>query len=156
MCIGYLGYFVLGYYLSAEDFSKRFRYIIYAISIWGSVTAFVVNGCISVSQNTKKLVLSDLFDLNSALFASAVYVAFRYIPWKMDMYVTFVVRISRLTFGIYLIHPLCLSQLLKWCPFFDQLPAAFGIPLIAAIVFSFCAVIIWCLSRIPFVNKYLI
>lgn len=156
MCIGYLGYFVLGYYLSAEDFSKKYRYIIYAISIFGSVTAFVVNGWISVSNNTKKLVLSDLFALNSALIASAVYVAFRYIPWKIGRSVTFMTRLSKLTFGIYLIHPLCYNQLLERCPFFDQLPAAFGIPLISAIVFSFCAVIIWFLSKIPFVNKYLI
>lgn len=156
MCIGYLGYFVLGYYLSAEDFSKRFRYIIYAISILGSVTAFVMNGCISVSRNTTKLVLSDIYALNCALFAVAVYMAFRYIPWKTGRFTTFVTKLSRLTFGIYLIHPLCLNQLGEWCPFLDQLPAAFGIPLIAAIVFSICAVIVWFLSKIPFVNNFLI
>lgn len=156
MCIGYLGYFVLGYYLSAKDFSKRIRYIIYAVGILGIVTAFVLNGYISVSRNTNKLVLSDLFALNSALFAAAVYVAFRYIPWKRGRLTTFVAKLSGLTFGIYLIHPLCLSLLLEHCPFFVQLPTALGIPLIAAIVFTFCAVIVGCLSKIPFVNKYLI
>ena len=102
------------------------------------------------------MLLSDLFALNSALLAAAVYVAFRYVPWKEGRFTAFVTKLSRLTFGIYLIHPLCLSKLLEKSPFLLQMPAVLGILLTALIIFCLCAVIIWILSKIPIVNKYLI
>ena len=44
MCTGYLGYFVLGYYLSIEDFSKKSRHVIYALGSLGTAAACVING----------------------------------------------------------------------------------------------------------------
>lgn len=156
LCVGHLGYFVLGYYLSTENFNKRSRIIIYVLGISGITIASIINGYNAVTQNTTYLPLSDLFALNSALVASAVFIAIRYIPWKAGRFTSFMEKLSKLTFGIYLIHPVLLGRVWEHCSFLTKLPSILGVPVVAALVFFCGSVITWCISKIPVLNKYII
>lgn len=153
---GYMGYYVLGYYLSIEEFSKKKRLIIYAAGMIALAIAVIVGCCFSLSQNTVVLILNDIFTVNCFLFASAFFVAFRYIPWKTGKFARFVSKLSGLTFGIYLLHPLFMNLICENCGFLMKMPAMIYIPLIAALTFLCCAVIVWVISKIPIANKYLI
>lgn len=155
LCIGYVGYFVLGYYLSVEKISKKMRIVTYASGILGLLAAAGINGYFSVRQNASVLPLDDIFSLNGFLFASAVFVAFRHVPWKTSKYTKYVSKLSKLTFGIYLLHPIIMDFFFHKCPFLLKLPAIVWIPAIAAATFLLCTVIAWILSKIPIVNKYL-
>lgn len=156
LCVGHVGYFVLGHYLNTEDFGKRARRVIYALGILGLVTAVGIDASLSISQNTSVLFLDDIFSINIFLFAAAVFVAFRYIPWKAGRFSNFISGLSRLTFGIYLVHVLVMNQIFKSCAFLCELPAIIWIPAIAAITFLVSTAIIWIISRIPILNKYII
>lgn len=155
-CISYLGYYVLGYYLSVENISRKMRIIIYGLGVLGLMTAVVIHGYSSVRHNTATLRLNNLFSFNSFLFAAAVFVAFRYAPWKTAKHAKAISRLSNLTFGIYLIHPLYLKMVFNHFSFLLKAPAIVWIPAAALVTFLCSTVTIWVVSKIPIVNKYLI
>lgn len=156
LCISYVGYFVLGYYLSVEEFSRKMRIVIYSLGILGLMAAVGINGYLSVSENTATLLLDDIFTLNCFFFAAAVFVAFRYTPWKAEKYAKAIAALSKLTFGIYLIHPLFMDMFFKHCTFLLNLPAIIWIPAVSAVTFLSSMATIWVISKIPVANKYLI
>lgn len=156
LCIGYVGYFVLGYFLSVEEFGKKSRIVIYVLGILSLIAAVGIDGYLSVYQNTAVVMFSDLFSINSFLVVSAVFVALRYIPWKANKITKAVSKLSRLTFGIYLIHPLFMQMFFEHCPFLLKLPAIVWIPSIAIATFLCSTIVIWIISKIPIANKYLI
>lgn len=156
LCISNVGYFVLGYFLSAEDFNRKSRTVIYALAILSFIAAVGIDGYLSVRQNSVVMLFNDLFALNSFLIASAVFVAFRYIPWKTNKITKAASKLSRLTFGIYLIHPLFMYRIFDYCAFLLKLPAILWIPVIAAATFLCGAIFTWIISKIPVANKYLI
>lgn len=155
LCMGHVGYFVLGYYLSVEKISRKKRMIIYAAGILSLAAAVGIDGYLSARQNNAVLLFNELFALNSFLAATAMFVAFRYIPWKKNRFTKAVAKLSKLTFGIYLIHPFFLQILFEHCTFLLKLPAIVWIPTTAVAAFLCSTVVIWILSKIPIVNKYL-
>lgn len=156
LCTGHVGYFVLGYYLSTEEFSRNKRRAIYALGILGLAAAAGMDGYFSVRQNKPVLLFDELFSLNTFLLAAALFVAFRYISWKEEgLFAKCAARVSKLTFGIYLIHPLFMDLLFDHCPFLLHLPAIVWIPVIAIAAFAASLAAIWIVSKIPIVNKYL-
>lgn len=156
LCVGHVGYFVSGYYLSVEDFGRHSRRVIYILGISGIIIASIINGRTAVIQDTTSLPLSDIFALNSALTAFSIFVAIRYIPWKAGRFTSCMAKLSKLTFGIYLLHPVLLGYVWDYCSFLTKLPSILGVPLIAALVFLCGSVITWCISKIPVLNRYLI
>lgn len=156
MCVGHLGYFVLGYYLSVENFNRRSRIIIYILTVSSTVIASIINGYVAVIEDTIYLPMSDLFVLSSFLIASSTFIAIRYIPWKTGRFTSCVSKLSKLTFGIYIIHPVLLGRVWEHFSFLTRIPSILGVPVIAALVFLCGAAIIWCISKIPFLNKYII
>lgn len=156
LCIGYVGYFILGYFLSTEEFGKKMRIVIYALGIMSLMAAVGIDGYLSARQNTAVLMFNDLFSLNSFLVVTAVFVAFRYIPWKTNKVTKAASKLSKLTFGIYLIHPLFMQMIFEHCPYLLEFSAIVWIPAIAVATFLCSAIVIWIISKIPIVNKYLI
>lgn len=157
LCTGYVGYFALGYYVSIEEFTRKMRMVIYTLGILGLVAAVGMDGYFSAHQNTAVLLFNDIFSLNSFFFATALFVAFRYIPWKAgSTFTKAVAKLSRLTFGIYLIHPLFMNLLFKHSPFLLNLPAIAWIPIITVATFICSSIAVWVISKIPVANKYLI
>ena len=154
LCIGYVGYFVLGYFLSVEKISRKTRMIIYAAGILALAAAVGVDGYLSVRQNNAVLLFNDLFALNSFLVVSAMFVAFRHIPWKKNRFTKAVTKLSKLTFGIYLLHPFIMQMLFGHCPFLLKLPAIVWIPTTTVAIFLCSTVVIWVISKIPIANKY--
>lgn len=156
LCMGYVGYFVLGYYLSVEDFTGRMRKILYGLGAGGFAAAVGIEEYLSVRRNLQTPVFSDLFSLNTLFLACAVFVGARYAPWKMDKAARPLEKLSRLTFGIYLVHPLFVDLLAAKCAFLKHINMVIRIPLSAAFIFLCSAAVSWCLSKLPVVRKYLV
>lgn len=156
LCIGYVGYFVLGHYLNIENFNKNLRIIIYVLGIGSLVITAGINSYFSLFSENGDMKLGSIFSISSLLFSSSVFIAFRYIPRKEEKPAKIIPLLSKLTFGIYLIHPFFLNLFLTHCSFLLKLPALIWIPLITTAVFLCSAVIIWFISKIPIANKYLI
>lgn len=156
LCIGYVGYFVLGYYLSIEEFHPKIRIILYVSGILGLLTAVGIDVYFSLCQDTVVLMMSDMFSLNSFFLAIAVFVGFRYIPWHRTKTIRVISKLSRLTFGIYLVHPFFLKIITEHCLFLFQLPAIVWIPTIGMATFFCSTIVSWIINKIPIANKYLV
>lgn len=156
LCVGYVGYFVLGHYLNTEDFNKNTRILIYVLGILSLVIETGINSYISLDANTTDYRMGSMFSICTLLFLSAVFVAFRYTSWKAERLIKIVSGLSKLTFGIYLIHPLFLNIFFNNCSFLFELPALIWIPVITTATFLCGAIVIWIISKIPVANKYLI
>lgn len=159
-CIGFVGYFVLGYFLSNVDLSKRVRMIIYALSILGFVSTIFGTYWLSVHTNGHSDYLYGDFTVNVLLESLGVFVFFKQvggsvlIEGKAKQVIT---KLSKYSFGVYLVHPMILE-------FLDRL---FGIntlmcnPIVAVVVVtllvSICSVVVSSIiNHVPFFKKYIV
>jgi len=106
MVLGYVGYYVLGYYLKEYTLSRPAEYLIYLLGIAGA--AVTVGGTAWLSQQRGALAQTfyNYDSPNIALMSTAVFVLFRYLLGVSDE------RsrrqrfsgVAKVSFGIYLVH----------------------------------------------------
>ena len=151
--LGYTLYFVLGYYLFTKNLSVRIKRIIYSIGIISLLVTFIWK----VFINSDVAILTYLHP-NIVLFSLAVMLFFKekinlnsisYLLKKV------IVTLSKLTYGIFLIHVLVLKVLYHCGINLSILPAYFSIPLISLVVFIVSGIVIFVISKIPYINKYI-
>lgn len=160
MVIGYPFYMVMGYYLSKKEFSKKAQYcllgagvlsyiVMIAGTIWWSVEAQQ-----PVNSFQKKNCLPMVI-LAMALFVFGKYILSRIVPGEKTA--VWVQRLSKYTFGVYLVHVFVLDFAEKQLGFtalsFNPLVAA---PCLTVLVYITSILISAVLNKIPFINKYLL
>ncbi len=156
---GYVTYFLLGYWLATHKFDRKERIGIYILGITTLVVSTIFNGIFTLLQNTPREYVFNNLWANTFFVALAVFVFCQYTfkeknfsPWMHKA----ISKTAELSFGIYLIHVFILDHL-KWIglPHFFIHPL-FSVPIMSILtfVFSFCAVYV--ISKIPFLNKYVI
>jgi len=109
----YMGYFILGYFLSTYNFSFRFSKIVYAILsiLLIYLTAF---GTELLSQNKLNLYFYGNISPNVIILSTTVYLFFKEVPFN-KMYIKFpylamiITNLSYASLGIYLLHPIILN-----------------------------------------------
>ncbi len=157
LTLGYSSYYVLGYYLSKKDLSKKQRKIIYGCSLLGFIT--VILGTIMLSNYNNKA--------DELLFATS------YLPVVLESIGLFVLvkyskncftnktkqlifNLSKYSFGIYLSHALVIDLLsnLKINVYFANL--FITIPLLALLIFIISLIISFILNKIPIIKKYIV
>ena len=132
--VGFSGYFLLGYYLSRHDFSRKQRIWIYMLGIVGVlVTIF---GTICVSAKMSKAVERYLYGLAPQVpaMATALFVLVKELASKCGTRtLKFVGFVRKDLFGIYLTHPLWLF--INTVEFRHCCSEIITLPLITIIVF---------------------
>ncbi len=111
MVLGYVGYFVLGYYLNKVSLNKKQRGIIYILGLCGG--AFTVGMDLTIALRTQTYCNNYYgnFTVNVLFEAVAVHTWFKYKKYENDKVNLFFQRLSKYCFGVYLIHPLIIEQL---------------------------------------------
>lgn len=146
MAIGNVGFFLLGYYL--EKYKPRIPIWIFPMA--GLIT--IVGTYVLTRQN------NGIFDgffyeyssFNVILMAMSLYAFMQ----KCTLRIPFASFLDRYSFGVYLIHALILSELQKR----TSIDASFihpmvGIVVTFAIVLFSSYILIWVLSKIPYVKR---
>ncbi len=156
---GYAGYFVLGYYLKSTDFSAKKRAIIYILGAVGIVSTAVVTSVWSVSKGSSVGSLYGYFSPNVYFAAFSVFVFFKYtvskINWSKKS-LKIISTLSSLSFGMYLVHDL-FNILFKQIDFTTlDYNAVLSVPGNTLLVFFGSMIITLLISKIPFINKYII
>ncbi|OXB07623.1 acyltransferase [Flavobacterium pectinovorum] len=110
---GYVGYLVLGYYLSVIEIKniKKWRIIAILVFILGSLITFFSTYWFSVSKGKIDSSLYDFFSFNVLLASIGIFIFFRLSNFLNSKTNVVLVQISNLSYGIYLIHVLVLSIL---------------------------------------------
>lgn len=157
--LGYVFYFILGYYLSKINISKKARHIIYILSILGFATTILGNSFFATYYNETQS-LYGYFTLNVMLESLGVFVFVKYniAPINFsDKAKTIITRLSKYSFGAYLVHAMVIEQLQNLFGLhtlsFNPVLSIVVILLIVSVV-SF--VISWACNSIPLLKKYIV
>lgn len=155
--LGYASYFVLGSFLSRVEFKRWQRWGIYLLGIAGYVTTVKVTASWSLASGIPTGFNDNLY-INVLAEAVAVFVLAKQLGTKFERIpILNSATLARLTFGIYLIHPLFIRIATKQLQLYpDMVDVRLGVPLmgIALIAVSFIAVFI--MDKIPVIRKYMI
>lgn len=107
--VGYSGYFILGYYLYKYKLSTRKELLLYGLGIVLLITAGVATVNRAVIEEVNNEWYTKYLLLNITIEAAALYTLFVKRVRKIrfpDMVNRIVVRVSKLSFGVYLVHAL--------------------------------------------------
>ena len=150
---GYLGYFVLGYYLENIELSKTKRRLIYILGIIGSILTAVLTQISSNREMLPSEVHYDYFSLNVVMEVIAVFVFAKYNFKTNQLFI----NISRKCFGIYLIHPMILKILdIEFDINTLSFNPIFSVPIITSIVLIGAYIISAVLNKNPILRKYMV
>ena len=156
MVLGYAGCFVLGYYLNTHRLRKVHRICVYVLGIIGIVSMYLLSLALALKQEPDATYYSPL-TLCALLMSVAVFVQFRYHRFKPNRLTPLLFRLSKYSFGAYLVHPLIITSLERIG--FNSLTVgnpvlsiACAFVVVAVIAFGISAI----LNSIPVVGKYIV
>ncbi len=108
VCAGYLMFVLLGYLLSEMELKVRYRIYIWSLGVFGAVFRYAYVYVTSIKEGDKNPILFNYMYFPSVLLAVAIFVLFKYIPWKKilksEKIQNVIGYISSCSLGIYLIH----------------------------------------------------
>lgn len=152
--LGYVCYFVCGYYLSKIDINRKKEIVIYTLGICGLIMTVVLN---RIFQDTK---FYENFTINVLLESISIFVFAKNHLNFSNLCPGTVIKLAKLSeysFGAYLVHALIIDTLddtfrlnsLSFNPIIS-------IPVIGVIVFIISYAISAILNHIPVLNKYIV
>lgn len=150
---GYLGYFVLGHYLSNLVVKDSIKKVLYILGVLSFVSVFVLTYIVSKYIGTPCTFFYDYINLFTLFEALALFLFIK--GWHIyPKYNTLIVGASKLSLGIYIIHPLVMSILYNlWKLDSSSLNPVYFIPIFAFIVFIISSFLTWGLIKIPIIKK---
>lgn len=155
--LGYVGYYVAGYYLKTYTLGRIAEIVIYLLGLLGGAATVWGTSWLSRRAGEPVYTLYSYFSPTVAATAVAVFVLFRYVLGISEERSRRqrVAGLSSITFGIYLCHDLFIMLLrhlgistLSFSPFLS-------VPLLSLGVFLCAALVAWPLSKLPLVGRYL-
>lgn len=157
MVLGYVGYFVLGYYVNKIDLNKSGRRHIYILGLVGFATTIVLTLSVSLKAGEANENYYLPFTVNVLLEALAVFTWFKHRKYNHERINFFVQRLSKYSFGAYLVHALVL-ELLKQITGLNTLSfnPILSVCCISVLVFVLSFAISGVLNHIPVVKKYMV
>lgn len=156
---GYSGCFMWGYWLSKHNLSPKTRKIIYILGIAAALFTAAGNGLLGWWLNEGGTWTYDYLLPNVLLTATAVFVFCRYNFRSEQFSATgrrIVGTLGKWSFGIYLAHVFFLEHLSRiGLPNFFCNPAL-SVPITSTVVFLASFALVFLLSKVPVLNKYVI
>ncbi|MBC5734758.1 MULTISPECIES: acyltransferase family protein [Lawsonibacter] len=157
LVLGYVGYYVLGYYLKQNTLSRAAEFALYLLGALGA--AVTVGGTALLSRQRGELVqvFYNYDSPNVALMSVAVFVLFRYVLGVSEERSRRerLSKAAQVSFGIYLVHDLFLMLLRRVGIDALSFAPALAVPVLAAGIFLCSFAVAWVLSKIPLVGRYL-
>lgn len=151
--LGFVGYFVLGYYLKTVTLSKKQQAVIYLLGIAGLL--FTIFG--SVYKSYAVGLPYGYYDPqlpNVVCMTIAIFVFFQYHANGIaGKYSNAISTVSGCTLGIYLVHPMVMVILQKFGIGVTMGALYVTIPLITIVTFLISLCITWCIKKIPVLKK---
>lgn len=158
IAMGYTGYFMLGHYLKNKTFNSSTRTIIYILGLISLICVVVFTHFISFHYNHADIFFYDNLSILTLAEAIAIFtlINHKFKNYK-SKYSPIIVKVSNLTFGVYLIHILIINI------FHDSFGidscigrVSWGIPVLSIITFSFSLILTWFLNKIPYASRFIL
>ena len=158
LVMGWVGIFVLGYYLSYCNITRKAEITSYVLGILSLVFTIIVNGVMSVRNGQSYEPLYDLTNINILLTAIAVFIYFRLHVSKVDFSERskkFILLLSECSFGVYFIHVFMIIMFQQYALAQKLYNAVIAVPVLSAGVFILSTIAIYIFRKIPFARDYL-
>ena len=156
---GYTVYYVLGHYLNKYEVLKKHRILIYIFAIFSVIATVFVSYWHYISGKVEESFLYNYLSPTVLIVAVAVFLLFKYNVSKISLKEKtqgFIVKLSSLTFGVYLSHML-LVRVFKLTPLtVENIHPLISVPLLTLSIFILGAITTWIISKIPVLKKYII
>lgn len=152
---GYVGYYVMGYYL--QHFVGRGT----PMPVWKKILLGIVFLSISVILPLTLLILQVEVDFYSVFWYLSITVALQCIVWwliikkivrNVKELPRFVVELSKLSFGIYLIHILVMRNILWETTWMKEMNGSLQILVCASSTFVISVIVSWGISRVKYIK----
>ncbi len=160
MVLGYPMYMVLGYYLSKKDFGRVGQVVISCLGVLGYVLMVALTYGYSVAKQRHDDTFFSYFSVPTLLMAVGLFTFGKYFLSKVkinEKASKVVQAVSRYTFGVYLVHVLVLNFLDKTLGLtVESFNPILSIPCVVMLAFLVSLAISAALSKIPFLNKYIV
>lgn len=157
LVLGYVGYYVAGYYLKNYTLGRLAEFILYILGILGTVATVWGTAALSIHDGALNDTLFSYHAPNVVFMSVAVFVLFRYVLGVSDERSRRqrLGGVARITFGIFLVHDFFIMLLRH----FDISTLSFNpilsVPVLSAAVFLCAFVVSWLISKIPLLGRYL-
>ena len=161
---GYIGYYILGYYLDIVILSKKQIYLAYLAFIISLFVTIIGTFILTKSNGGHySAIFHDYLSPNLIFMSIGIFIAFKNYNWgpifkNRDYIYNKILELSSLTFGIYLIHILILNLIsFKFMPIKITamlINPLFGIPFTALVTFVISCIAIKCLRRVPLIKLF--
>ncbi len=157
---GFVGYFVLGYFLSIADVDIKWRRFLYVLAGLGLMIAVFGTYVLTKKKDgVLDVYFYDYLTANIIVISASIFLFFRYAKWpkKLSENTSFlrrsIARFSNASFGVFLIHPMILDVLdvLKINASFIH--PLVGIPITAILTILISLVLVKLLQRVPVLNR---
>jgi len=152
LVLGYVGYYVAGYYLKNYTLNRLCEFIIYILGILG-----VAGAVWGIQKGYALSVLLNEFAPHVVFMTIAVFVLFRYVLGVSDERSRRqrLGGVSKITLGIYLLHPLFLMLLTRLDITTLSFTPILSVPVLAGAIFFCSFLIAWLISKIPLIGRWL-
>ncbi len=157
LVLGYVGYYVLGYYLKHYTLNRAAEIVIYLLGAAGAAVTVGGTALLSAQQGRLVHALYEYDSPNVALMSVAVFVLFRYVLGSSEERSRrrSTSAVARLAFGIYLVHEFFIMALRQWGITTLSFAPALSVPVLTAAVFLCAFAVAWVISKIPLLGRYL-
>lgn len=152
LILGFVGYYVAGYYLKNYTLGRLPEFIIYLLGVLGVLAALW-----GIHTGTGASLLTDYHAPHIALISVAVFTLFRYVLGISEERSRRqrLSGVARVSFGVYLIHVFFLMLL----DFFGITTLSFNpiaaVPVLSAGVFLCSFIVAWLISKLPLLGRIL-
>lgn len=155
---GYVGYFVLGYYVSYVKIPQKYHKIIYFSAFPAAVLNVVLGNYLSIRAGVPKGDFYDSYGLFTFCIVLACFLFFTEVMSRVhysEKAERLIRGVSKGTLGVYVMH-VGLMEKLKPCGIHSMmLPNIVGIPVYAVLCFTVCLLVASILRKVPYLGKYI-
>lgn len=157
--LGYSGYFILGYYMHNYEIKSPYRKLVYSLGVLSVMATIAGSSFLSMRTMFATESLYDYLLPNTFFASAAIFLCFKshFSNIVFDYkYKSIILKLSSLTFGIYLVHEFLNLTLQKIGVSTMSFNPIFSVPILSLTVFFGSALITLAISKIPILNKYII
>lgn len=155
---GFVGYYVLGYYLKDLNIEKKNRILIYIAAIASGILTMFGTYILTQNKGTFVDIFNTYYSPNVMMMSVGMFIFVKNINWNNLLQNNYqlkkiILYVSSLSFGIYLIHPM-LIELIKPFRFYSEaFPPLLGIPIVSIIIMLASGIIIGVMKKNSILNR---
>ena len=156
LVVGFVAYFILGFYLNKTEISKKHRTIIYILGVAGLVLTILLNMLASKNAGKSLEVFYSASSVNVLLMSVAVFVWFKYNADGSEKLNKIIVTLSKYSFGAFLVHIFILQCLHAIGIQSTSFHPVLSVPTITIFTTVVSYLISMVLNKIPVIKKYIV